>query len=131
MEAIHKYIPINEIITINRNSGRHFFEQSTMRFFKSRTQEYGIELDNYIYFITSEQFDYDHKHLYTIRVMCKYCGAVEEIGGFQNYETMQKAKTGLNQALAQAVKPWTDTFHHGRYETKWVNGDPPRSKEVE
>lgn len=116
-------VSMRDVTDAYDKNGGHFFDDGTMRFFKSRTPQYAIRQGQYFYFITSEKFDYDSPRLYTIRCMCEKCGSITTLGNFQEYSTRTEAKTHLRQILNQEVKPWVDTFNHGKYVTKYVAGD--------
>jgi hypothetical protein len=89
-------------------AGSHFFDADAKRFFRSK-----INRDLYAgrFFITSEQFEdgrgYRAARLYTVRMAVPQKGhglAIEEIGGFQAFETLGKARTFARKlAAAPAV----------------------------
>lgn len=79
------YVSIETIKARNRAAGRYYFEPATMRFFRSRTAQYGFEAANGdIYFVTSEQFDYRSPRLYSVRKMTPD-GEISTVGEFQQY----------------------------------------------
>jgi hypothetical protein len=89
-------ITISEIQSKSRG---HFFDPATTRFFKSRYPQTGIEHDNKVYFITSEQFDYKSARLYTIRYLDRLIGDIETYGQFQAYETSRQAQSAINKII--------------------------------
>jgi uncharacterized protein (DUF1330 family) len=84
-------------------SGSHFFDAASMRFFRSRI---GTELYGGRFFVTSEQFEDSQgnraKRLYTVRYVYAFEGryCVEELCEFQQYETGQAARAQAQQAAA-------------------------------
>jgi len=61
---------IDRIQQTNRERGFHFFDSSTMRFFRSRVLSQTLEGNNAVYFVTSEQFvgsEYTAPRKYTVR----------------------------------------------------------------
>jgi hypothetical protein len=83
------YQNIRQIEYANTSAGHHFFDKSTMRFFRSKIASQSVI--NGRYFITSEQFDASSPRLYTIRV-ANDDGTIDTVGEFQAYETVQAAK---------------------------------------
>lgn len=91
-------ITITDIITADRVNGGHFFDESTMRGFKSKVYEDAVfEGPGGIYFVTSERFcsvfsDYKEPRKFTIR---KYDPATPTyhttIGEFQQFSTKAAA----------------------------------------
>jgi hypothetical protein len=81
------YHDIDAVKKANADAGQHFFEPSTMRFFRSRISE-GLEAGRY--FVTSEQFDYDAPRLYSVREALSD-GSIEDVSGFQAFETGAQA----------------------------------------
>ena len=61
---------IARIKQINAERGFHFFDSSTMQFFRSRVLSQTFEGNNAVYFVTSEQFvgsEYTAPRKYTVR----------------------------------------------------------------
>ena len=85
----------------NRHNG-HWFDASSMRFFRSRLPQGGYKLGDKVYFISSEQFtglyEPDGKRLYTIRVMDYKTGDINTYGEF-NKMTKSEANTALKNIL--------------------------------
>ncbi len=61
---------IDRIQQTNRERGFHFFDSSTMRFFRSRVMAQTFEGKHAVYFVTSEQFvgsEYTAPRKYSVR----------------------------------------------------------------
>lgn len=103
---------IEDIKQAHENAGYHFFQLSSMRFFRSRVGQnvYGVWWPNTSkrgiqtyysrlrmggqYFVTSEQFDYASPRLYTVRRYNPVDHTVDTIGEFQQYAS----RSGANAA---------------------------------
>lgn len=85
------YQSIDAIKSANRDAGMHFFEASTLRFFRSRI---GRTVYRGKYFVTSEQFvdsrGVAHARRFTIRVAGPD-GDINTVGEFQAYATSADA----------------------------------------
>ena len=96
------YASITEIKEANRASGQYWFEQSAMRFFRSKIESKVIRGR---YFITSEQFVASNGQAdprrYTVR-RADDDGSITTIGPFNQY-TMAEARAALEQAYREAV----------------------------
>lgn len=95
------YKTITDIKRANRLAGFHFFDQDTMRFFRSRILD-GVIGDGY--FITSERgCDPSASRRYTVRY-CDANGRMHTIGEFMQHATASQAR-----AAARALVPagWT------------------------
>lgn len=90
------YFTVEEIKRANKEAGKHFFNPSTMRFFRSRVLPgvYGCR-----YFVTSEQFDVGHPRLYTVRVV-NPDGSIDDASEFQEFKTSKAARNAA-RALAR------------------------------
>ena len=79
---------IDEIRKRNKDAGGHFFDRSTMRFFRSRisTTVYGDG-----YFISSEQNSENGPRLYTVRRAMRD-GGVETASGFGEFVDLASAE---------------------------------------
>lgn len=99
-DTTYDYASIAEIKAANASIGAHFFEPATMRFFNSKIASRTVYGGRY--FITSEQFvGSDHvaqPRMYTLRAC--YNGAIDTIGDFQQYRTIEEAKAAA-KALAK------------------------------
>lgn len=82
------YHTIAEIKRANHDTGQHFFESSTMRFFGSRIAP-GVIGGRF--FITSEQRERDCPRLYTVRV-AHDDSSIDTVGEFQGYPTLRAAR---------------------------------------
>lgn len=83
-------------------SGSHFFDRDTLRFFRSRigSNIYGGRL-----FVTSEQAGDDSSRRYTIRMVRQHIDRtqldVTTVGGFQRYDSYAEAHKAARQLGAQ------------------------------
>jgi hypothetical protein len=90
-----KTISIADIKAIyNPGEGRHWFDRSTMRFFRTKLPRVGYQADNGdIYFVTSEQFVGSHSidpRRYTVRKLIGQ-GDIQTIGEFNTIPTIGEA----------------------------------------
>lgn len=102
------YRTLDDFREANRRAGFHFFDQDTLRFFRSRIVD---EIYAGRFFITSEQFEGTDGHReprrYTVRVaMPDGSTRSRDIGEFQQWATLaearemaQAAATGYHQGL--------------------------------
>ena len=81
----------------------YWFSLDTKRFFSSRFTDYGYRLVNDIYFISSEKNGYNHPRKYSIRIMDKN-GEINNIGEFQEHNTLNNAKSKLAKILNCKIK---------------------------
>ena len=81
------------MLNIQRNHTGHWFEKSTMRFFRSRVAQYGYQGPGGVYFVSSEQFDAQSPRLYSVRRQ-KADGSIETVGDFQAF----KSRSGAHAA---------------------------------
>jgi hypothetical protein len=81
------YTSMTQVKNANAQAGQHFFDASTLRFFRSRI---GSRILGGCLFITSEQFDYGYPRLYTIRKTLPN-GHIDTVGEFQQYATHGQA----------------------------------------
>jgi len=95
---------IDRIQQTNRERGFHFFDLSTMRFFRSRVLSQTFEGNNAVYFVTSEQFvgsEYTAPRKYTVRSFNPESGDIRTVKPF-NELTCSKALR-IARDLAQTV----------------------------
>lgn len=87
------YTDIDQVRIANQQAGYHFFDASSMRFFRSRIGSKQVYAGRY--FITSEQFEdmnhNRHPRRYTIREI-RENGSIDTVGEFQQYATLREAK---------------------------------------
>ena len=84
-----------DVIRMSQRAGNHFFDDETMRYFKSRICG---ELVAGQYFITSERY-MDEPRAYTIRRVTEH-GDILTIDNFQGkYKSLHQAKTALKYLL--------------------------------
>jgi hypothetical protein len=90
------YFTISGIKQANTARGHHFFDASSMRFFRSKIASKRVFGGRY--FITSEQFDWDSPRLYTIRE-AKPDGRIETVQEFQKFATVEQAKRAAEKLV--------------------------------
>ena len=79
-----------EVKQKNRDSGYHFFDPDSMRFFGSRVES-SLYKNNT--FITSEYTGFDRKsRAYTVRLFNEQTGNIDDVGGFGAYRTLAAAR---------------------------------------
>ena len=91
-----EFYSLDDIKTANSQAGQHYFEPSTMRFFRSRVSEDVYRVPGHgAYFVTSEQYRSFSgamaPRMYTVRHAAPD-GSCDTVGEFQAYETGRKAK---------------------------------------
>ena len=86
---------IDEIKVANNDIGHHWFEPTSMRFFRSRVSNkvYGGH-----YFISSERYDDNSPRLFSIRKAADD-GSISTVGEFQKYKTRRAAEIAINDIL--------------------------------
>lgn len=101
-------IDLSKIYTVEQlkravsETGSHFFDKDTMRFFKSRVAPGVIHTDTGLVFITSEQFEtwypsyYRDARKYTVRKLTEF-GDIVEIGEFQQYDSLYAARKAAKE----------------------------------
>lgn len=89
---------IVEVKEANKQSGNHFFDRATMRFFNSRIESrlYGGK-----YFVTSERFSPELRRRYTVREATEN-GNVKTVNGFQGCKTLEDARGQCRQLAKEA-----------------------------
>jgi hypothetical protein len=115
---------IGAIMRANAETGSHFFDRDTMRFFGSRV------LDGVIggrFFITGERSGFDHgsPRMYTVREFMPD-GSIETVGDFNGYASPAAARRAARE-LAKSDEPgpyYFDVRHgkNGRRRTYVVHG---------
>lgn len=86
-----------EVRIRNKAIGHHFFDPSTMRFFRSRV---GNTIYGDKYFISSEQFDERSPRLFSIRLV-NPDGSIDTMGEFQEYSTRAQAMREVKRLLME------------------------------
>ena len=99
------HFPIDELIAAVKRSGSHFFDADTMRFFRSRVDDYTFAGPDGWYFVTSEKHEsafarINESRKYTVRCLRVTADDLKlyELGGFQAYGTLIKARTAARHA---------------------------------
>lgn len=83
---------IRDIKTHNKQASRFFFEPATLRFFSSRISSVVHEGPGGIFFVTSEQFDWQSPRLYTIRKYDPATGEIDSASEFQEFANISTAQ---------------------------------------
>lgn len=96
-----RFYDMDDVRRANARRGHHFFESSTLRFFRSRI---GTELYGGRYFVTSEQFAPSSgrpaARRYTVREVLPD-GSVETVGEFQAYDSGAAARREIQRLLRE------------------------------
>ncbi len=102
----------DEIMRANRESGGHYFDADTMRFFGSRVLPavYGGR-----FFVTSERsgFDSSSPRRYSVREFMPD-GSIETVGEFNGYPTRGQAQTAARNAAKSTHRYYVDGRHGKR-----------------
>lgn len=103
LEGIEEFSSVPQMKVAVTNSGSHWFDKNTMRFFNSKI-ETGIL--NRRFFITSERQELSDPKKYTIRYFVRDEDAVPAlecytVGDFQQFDSVADAKKYLKAYLAQ------------------------------
>lgn len=77
---------IIDIWQANRAAGSHWFDPSTMRFFRTRVSSTVYPFEGGAAFVTSEQYDDTSPSLYTVRVFHAATGGVGTAEGHEFQE---------------------------------------------
>lgn len=97
-------VDIGTIRDANAALGHCWFDPGSMRFFKTRTAQYGYQLsDGRRVFVTSEQFTdgrYRAPRRYSIRIQAAD-GSVGTLGDFQAYGSRNGANAAMLRWIAQ------------------------------
>lgn len=83
-----KDLTMEDVKRNNKESGQHFFDPDTMKFFRSKVES-GLLKQKY--FVTSECAGDDHPRLYTVRKYDPKEYDIRTIGEFQGYQTEEEA----------------------------------------
>lgn len=95
---------MSEIKRIAKKAGSRFFDPDYMSFFSSRACGDGVRCGNNVFFVTSEQFDYNSPRLYTIRILALDSGHIDTMGKYQQYETSKQAHDVIEKYCAGELK---------------------------
>jgi hypothetical protein len=85
---------MKEAKAISKANGGHFFDAQAMRFFNSKIES---ELIDGKFFITSERYDMDSPKLYTIRQISETGQILDDLGDFQEFDTLHGALVALGE----------------------------------
>jgi len=95
-------VPFEEIRDVGdlrryvKDRGSHWFDPDSMRFFSSRVGSRIEHKGGFIYFVSSEQFNYKSPRLYTVRKVCRE-GGIDTVGNFQGYRTGKEAWKAIQE----------------------------------
>ena len=84
---------------IERHHGGHWFSKGAKNFFNSRWSDqtfYNAE-KNFIFFVSSEKYDYKSPRLYTIRSYDPTTDEISTVGDFQQYASLNAAKRAASK----------------------------------
>jgi len=88
---------LKEFMRMNKQIGNHWFSPDTMSFFESNVHDFD---ESSGVFITSECGPFGKgPRAYTIRKADFQTGRVSTVGKFQEYATLQKARTQANKLI--------------------------------
>lgn len=85
---------MEDVIRANKKAGQHWFDEDTMRFFKS---DFGKLYSNK-YFISSEKSPHNPRR-WSIRKVNWKTGDVDTVGEFQQFSTQASAKRYLREKM--------------------------------
>lgn len=85
---------IQEAKKVSKANGGHFFDLQAMRFFNSKIES---ELIEGRYFITSERYSTENPKLYTIRQISETGQILDDLGEFQEFDTLHSALIALGE----------------------------------
>lgn len=125
------HLDIDRLKDIVTRSGSHFFDAATMRWFRSRTDYHTWAGSDGWYFVTSEKHvahlstgTINEPRRYTVRCLrlTKYDGTpgieLYELGAFQEYPTLTRARTAAKRAAASGARVCPDC--HLRLMRSWL-----------
>lgn len=100
-----QHLDISGLMEAVRRSGSHFFDKDTMRYFKSRIDDVTFTGPDGWYFVTSEKHEsafaqINEPRKYTVRRLSVTPNDLRlyELGGFQAYPTLRRARTAARHA---------------------------------
>lgn len=94
-------VSIKKVKDLHKKSGGHWFDEGAINFFASIVYETAYEVDDGIYFLSSEQYiSGRHKgpRMFSIR-KCSLDGSIDTIGKFMQYDTFSEAHDALMEIL--------------------------------
>lgn len=124
-EAYGAMFSIGAIMAASRESGSHYFDADTMRFFGSRVlgDVWAGRL-----FITSERSGFDRysPRMYTVREFMPD-GSIETVGEFGEHATAAQARSAVKRVSREASTYYFDVRHGkaGRRVTYVITADDP------
>ncbi|PRY29770.1 hypothetical protein CLV58_12532 [Spirosoma oryzae] len=82
---------VDDIRRADRDAGRYYFSRNTMRAFRSRVGDKIHIGPGGIYFVTSEQREWNTERRYTVRQFNMATCGVDTVGEFMQYDTNPQA----------------------------------------
>lgn len=101
---------IKQICESSENGAKHWFKPDTMRFFSARVGETAYKVGDVAFFVSSEQFKSYYPtyrvepRKYTVRKCNLKTGTIDDVGGFQAYDTRAQALAALKRAFKGEVQ---------------------------
>lgn len=89
---------ITEMKVANRNVGHYWFDKDTMKFWNSKVVSSLYEAHEAVYFVSSERQRETWPAMFTVRKFNKVTSHVETVGRFQQYESIDKARSAAKRA---------------------------------
>lgn len=109
---------IDDVIRVNEDAGQHFFDRSSMRFFRGRVLQDVYAGPAGVWFVTSEQYESSTgqcaARMYTVRRLNED-GSIGGLGEFNTIGTAHRAKKMARLAAAGIVTS-AETEGSDRYE---------------
>jgi len=90
-----KTVSIDQVKERAEKGSPHFFDDDTIRFFKSRISETCYKIGTDIYFITSERGP-NMPRKWTVR-KCDLKGDINAVGDFQEYDNLMQARRAIKE----------------------------------
>jgi len=118
------YLDISQLVDYVKRSGSHFFDKDTMRFFRSRVDDYVFSGPDGWYFVTSEKHEsafarINEPRAYTVRRLSWTDDHSDlrlyELFGFQAFPTLNRARTAARRAAKVGVGLCVDCRLHLTY----------------
>lgn len=90
-----------DAMDLNESRGQYFFDKVTMHMFGSVLVgiPYTLPYDDRTYFVTGEDSFNKTERLYTVRVLDKTTGKVDDVGEFGQYKTPMSAIAARNEIV--------------------------------
>lgn len=116
-DDMHRWLTVDDVRDANAAAGFHFFDGSTIRFFRSRIGQDLYQGPGGYFFVTSEQFVGSDRipaqRLYTVRQFMPDTGDINTVGDF-NKLTRRVAHHAARRLAAGIKEPKTNNTVHKR-----------------